>query len=1514
VVTNVRNASDQDVLARTQGLISYIRYLIKSDRSPVRDFASYASTVWLADLPVATTGLAASADNPVVVLEYLHPRPHPRIPDVLRGWLDEAVVADPRRPDPRLADEGPVRRSGSHGHGPDHRGVNARRSDAPEVVRAYQEWLPTHRDWAQLELAAQHHREVYEKVRGMAGRVARFDDKYEVVLAVGLLAREEPNSRHLSRHVITRRLSIQLQPDARITISLDGGAPARLEDREFLGQDDGYSADRSAGARKELDDEDLDPLDEDVWTLLQRWAELSFEHAVHCDPGRERQTPPVSSMTLTRAPAIILRERSGNALTQYYEQIATSLSAPGVSAPLGLAQLVAPLDQKERLAWAGGERRADADTGEQLLPLAANEAQHRVLERMNSDTAVVVEGPPGTGKTHTIANLVCALLAQGKRVLVTSQKEQALRELRDKLPPQIRDLCVTVTSARGDGTDDFSRSVTALTEQLGSSTQAEEKEIIRESAGRRNSLIKKAGQLRDEILRSRATEWEDHPSAPHGYGGTLAAIASRVVSLAPRLEWLARLSPDSPAPVAGPPLSTEEALELRSLLGQETGARQARRTQRFPDLEVIPTADTFHRVLSAAREADDLARQVSATARALAGLSGSMLLIIEGQIRVAAAAARRLGQPVKSTDWPGRAWETRVLRDMLAGRDLDLWQDIDAAADEVQRGQHRINTLGQRQVSVPKLRHDELTAMLRADLHGHRQGSGWLRLPMVASREQRAAQRFLGSCLVDGRPPSDTHDIDAVLAWLHATATVTTHMARWASLGFKQQNGVTTRILLSDLAILYKRLRDIAAIADAHDTIGALLADQGIRMPGTGTLAGWDALCEDVADGSALARALQDQAAPGRLAARLPRPDDTEPPELADLRSSARSEDITEYRQALTRLTVAFAEWRDQRRCDDLRDRLRHWHPQLAAELARTASDPAWEDRLRSLSEAWAWLAARAYCESMHTPARDQELQRRLDETEVHIAAETERLAAARARLHLLKRIKPAERQALETYRAAMEAVGKGKGRYSANKRRAARSAMRAAQGAVPAWVMPVGKVAETIPAVQDAFDVVIVDEASQSGLEALFLLWLAPRVIAVGDDKQCAPGWPDQDNQKYLDRLAACLPDLEDHERLALEPGGNLYELLLQRFPDPVRLIEHFRSMPEIISWSSRQFYDDRLVPFRQFSPDRLPPLQVVHIDDGRTDGRDQNIRNEAEVKHLVEKLRELLENPAYTSPPRSFSIIALQGTAQAKRIEQMVNASIEPALRTRHNIRVGNPPDFQGAESDIVLLSMVVTRAFRAKTGRQEQRRFNVAATRARDQMWLFASVPKDRLKPEDLRLSLLAYMEDPPSYLGNPPSADEVPVDVLQPSFDSLFQQRLFRAVRQRGYHVVPRFPISRHYAIDLVVSDDNGRLAIACDGPIEQATTARISHRMRWERDLRRAGWNFWRVRESEFTLAPEQTLDKLSTELSSRSISPNFSAATTTIPDPSPNSWSPITLRAEEEDMASDDETQDGAEQ
>lgn len=68
-----------------------------------------------------------------------------------------------------------------------------------------------------------------------------------------------------------------------------------------------------------------------------------------------------------------------------------------------------------------------------LLPLPADASQTKAITRVLQDINLVIEGPPGTGKSQTITNLIAALLSTNKRVLFVSEKMTALNVVASRL-------------------------------------------------------------------------------------------------------------------------------------------------------------------------------------------------------------------------------------------------------------------------------------------------------------------------------------------------------------------------------------------------------------------------------------------------------------------------------------------------------------------------------------------------------------------------------------------------------------------------------------------------------------------------------------------------------------------------------------------------------------------------------------------------------------------------------------------------------------------------------------------------------------------------------------------------------------------------------------------------------------------------------------------------------------------------------------------------------------------------
>ncbi len=522
--------------------------------------------------------------------------------------------------------------------------------------------------------------------------------------------------------------------------------------------------------------------------------------------------------------------------------------------------------------------------------------------------------------------------------------------------------------------------------------------------------------------------------------------------------------------------------------------------------------------------------------------------------------------------------------------------------------------------------------------------------------------------------------------------------------------------------------------------------------------------------------------------------------------------------------------------------------------------DSQWPRRLAEWDDAWAWGRANTFYIDQRKPGREQQLEVELADTVSRLRQEAGALAAVRAWGHCLRRMTAHQAQALQAYEQHMRSLGKGTGRYAPKFRSLARQAMREARNAVPAWIMPLDVVLETLAPIRDSFDVVIVDEASQASIEDLFLLWLAPRVIVVGDDKQCAPSQVRLGElEPIFAKLTSYLPDLPAYLRDAYTPRSSLFDLLRTRFGAVIPLREHFRCMPEIIEYSSRQFYaDEPLVPLRQFGADRLPPLRAVRVETAVTEGSNTRLRNPVEAEAIVSQIEACLADPAYRD--KTMGVVVLQGTGQVQLLHRLLLERIDPKEWESRRLRVGTPPEFQGDERDVVFLSLVVAEKRAAVTGTEWQRRFNVAASRAKDQLWLFHSVGLEQLTTNDLRASLLSYVLNPPPALVAELLTDVIPEEP-HPAFRSLFDQRVFCKISAKGFHVTPQVQVNGRN-VDLVVTGAKGRLAVECDGQDWPGTQEQREADLDRERELKRAGWRFWRVRESEFAYDPDTALTSL----------------------------------------------------
>ena len=252
---------------------------------------------------------------------------------------------------------------------------------------------------------------------------------------------------------------------------------------------------------------------------------------------------------------------------------------------------------------------------------------------------------------------------------------------------------------------------------------------------------------------------------------------------------------------------------------------------------------------------------------------------------------------------------------------------------------------------------------------------------------------------------------------------------------------------------------------------------------------------------------------------------------------------------------------------------------------------------------------------------------------------------------------------------------------------------MEQCKDAIPAWIMPLNRVFENFEIRPGLFDIVIVDEASQSWHDALLLKYLAKKMIIVGDDKQISPsivGINVEDinklNNKYLKPIEFEFAD-------TLNASNSFFDVAYIMFKETITLREHFRCMPEIIGFSNRISYPNNpLIPLRQYPANRLEPIVSRYLPHGVREGSSQNAYNEVEADEIVKEIRNCINNPHYNG--KTIGVISLLGNNQAKLIQNKLIAELGAEMMEERQIICGDAYAFQGDERDVIFLSMVAAK----------------------------------------------------------------------------------------------------------------------------------------------------------------------------------------------------------------------------
>ncbi len=473
-----------------------------------------------------------------------------------------------------------------------------------------------------------------------------------------------------------------------------------------------------------------------------------------------------------------------------------------------------------------------------------------------------------------------------------------------------------------------------------------------------------------------------------------------------------------------------------------------------------------------------------------------------------------------------------------------------------------------------------------------------------------------------------------------------------------------------------------------------------------------------------------------------------------------------------------------------------------------------------------------------------------------------------------------------------------------------------------PIWLMNPDVASRVLPLKSALFDSVIYDEASQMPVEhALPTLFRGRISIVSGDEKQMPPTsfFSSKVESDEAENFDGETPDEDatEEEREAFEETWNRREIkdcpdLLQlartNLPNSVLQIHYRSAFRELIGYSNACFYGNNLsVPVRhpESTVKQARPIEVIQVN---TVYQDQT--NPGEAQRVVEVLAQMWRQPPMQRP--SVGVVTFN-RKQADLIEDVLEqrAEADPEFREAYRqererveegedmgIFVKNVENVQGDERDVIVFSSTFGKnsqgTFRRSFGvlgqKGGERRLNVAVTRARQKIVLVTSMPISEVSdvlnthrppatPRDFLQGYLEYarcvsnaeFDSAKSLLKRMMVRRDGRTDARSQVVQDGFSQSVADYIESFGWQLV-KASDDDAFGLDFAIEDPKTGLfaiGIECDAPRHELLASARAREVWRPSVLKRAVPKIHRVSSHAWYHSPEEERRRLSDAISSQ---------------------------------------------
>ena len=1333
----------------------------------------------------------------------------------------------------------------------------------PEIEGKIQEELEKRELWIEKQLAIEEVRNFFDTLYIKYLELNKETETLELVIGNGIVRIKEQN---IYYPVLLKKIKIDFNAKDNILILSDPHTNESFYPNlytNFLNEIGDIHLENVFELEKEVKERNLHPLNrKETVDFFKKFIHSLTNRGFFIEDGDIEDLKEYGDIFIEDNPLIFIRKKE-TGIVKAIENITEKIENSG-EIPAHLYELVGVASEEEN-----ENTEKDFREEEILFVKDANTEQINIAKQIEKNNAVVVQGPPGTGKTHTIANLLGHFLAQGKNVLVTSQTKKALRVLKEKIPKSIQGLCISILD---DDNSDMRKSVETISEKLGNFTSEKLKKEVEELEKIRIKECNDLENITDQMCGIRYRE-----SKSIDFNGETFSIKDIAKYLRENPEIIGKI-PGKISELVPCPITNDEFSFLKTKYRQQVSENEEK--------EIVLGLNNISDYLDIS-EFEELVNDKKHTWKELEKLLNDNSFNIDSNILYVN------GKEIIDLKKFKENYDVRQTIPKELTEDMEKWK-VDVAISGGTDNGNKINW--QNFIEDIKELHEYLNN-LRPKLFKKRIDFSGIALPdavkmiqelknafnnpglMFGLNIKKAKNRIGSRITLNEETVKDVAECNLLLEYFNLLIQEKELKESWKEL-IETNGGISADSLGgSFIDYAFESVKEIeyflnwnykekAKLLKNIENLGinrnCLFKETNISM-------------EEIKDILNSAKNIEKIMEIGSKALKLSEKEEkyslytekikniTKKDSILDekIKNAVVNEEVKEYSKNLKQLEILSAKQEYYKKREDILERINKtafkWYEELKNGKIKEIED---------IYEVWKWKQLSQELEKLEKEPYE-DLEKKALEKRENIKKATLELVEKKSWYHVLHFIEKKENlmvsQALRGWEQTIQKIGKGTGKNASLYRKQAKEKMNICQKAVPAWIMPMNKVIDTLNPAENKFDVIIIDEASQSDISSLVLLYMAKKVIIVGDDKQVSPldiGVSVEKVNSLREKYIKGKIINDDLYGL----NSSLYSVAATTYR-PLMLKEHFRCVPEIIGYSNKTSYDLKIKPLRESGSSDLKPAVINYKVPGMRD--EKRKINELEAKTVVSLIKACIEMKEYADS--SFGVISLLGDEQSDLIQKMIVEKIDVTDIEKHDILCGNSSHFQGDERDVIFLTMVDSnsgevplRVMTDGTESARKKRYNVAASRAKNQMWVVNSLDVDNdLKTGDIRKEFLEYVSSPKEMLLT---------EEMEKNSESVFEEKIAKYLISEGYHIEQQWEAGL-YKIDMVALFQDKKVAIECDGEKWHSTEEQIREDMERQNVLERCGWEFIRIRGSRYFKNPESTMKTLIEELNRKGIYP-----------------------------------------